>query len=58
MRIFGRYMRRNDWILSAFRANMYLPKGKTKNGGKDMRTTFYLDGKKITQKAVKEQGRI
>nr|DAK95557.1 MAG TPA: PlnF plnF, TOXIN [Caudoviricetes sp.] len=26
MYITGRY----DWIISAFRANMYLPKGKTK----------------------------
>jgi hypothetical protein len=34
---------------------VYYQKKKTQNGGKNMTTKFYLDGKKITRKAVKEQ---
>nr|DAG19056.1 MAG TPA: hypothetical protein [Caudoviricetes sp.] len=34
--IFGTYISRINWIYMCFRANMYIPKGKTKkNGGKE-----------------------
>ena len=35
---------------------MYTPKGKTnKTEGNTMKTKFYLNGKKTTRKAIKEQ---
>ena len=49
-------MFQNNLIIPSFRANMYTPKGNTKqNGGRKMRTKFYLDGKKITKKALQER---
>ena len=49
-------MFQNNLIIPSFRANMYTPKGNTKqNGGRKMRTKFYLDGKKITKKVLQER---
>ena len=46
--------RRNDWIISAFRANMYLPKGKTK---KTEESKMKELSKKKIREVAKEYGK-